>query len=247
MSGYSKIEWTESSWNPITGCTKFSKGCANCYAERFSIRQQAMKRTKYANGFKLKLHRDCLKEPLKWKMPRVIFVCSMSDLFHEDVPDNFIKEVFKVMNVANWHIFQILTKRAKRLSAIAHKLDWTENIWAGVTVESEEYLDRIDDLRSVPAAIRFISFEPLISKIPECNLDAIDWVIVGGESGEHARPMKPEWAKALRDMCKEKSVPFFFKQWGGKHKKANGRLLDGKIWSQMPQQENIRRNEFILA
>jgi len=237
MAEKSLIEWTESSWNPITGCTKVSDGCLNCYAERLAKRLQKMGIKKYKNGFKLTLHSESLDEPLKWKGPRMVFVCSMSDLFHEDVPEEFIKEVFRVMNIARWHTFQVLTKRAERLAEFAEKVEWTSNIWAGVTVESAKYLYRIEYLKKVPATVKFVSMEPLLGPVPQirrylCN--GVDWVIVGGESGPNARPMKPEWVRDIRDACEAESIPFFFKQWGGVNKKKTGRLLDGKEYNGMP-------------
>lgn len=236
MSKNSKIEWTEATWNPVTGCTKISDGCYNCYAFRMAKRLKAMGNVKYKNGFNVTLHPDLIERPLKWKKPKCIFVNSMSDLFHSDVPESFIIKVFNTMNKASWHIYQILTKRTNRLINISKKLKWSTNIWQGVTVESNKYLSRIDDLRYVPANVKFISFEPLISKINTKKLDLnnIDWVIVGGESGPGARDMKKEWVKNIRDKCIQENIPFFFKQWGGFNKKKNGRVLEGKTWSQYP-------------
>ncbi len=236
MAEKSLIEWTESSWNPITGCSKISNGCKNCYAERLALRLKKMGVRKYRNGFRLTLHPEALDEPLKWKTSRMIFVCSMSDLFHEDVPDYFIKEVFRVMNDAAMHTFQVLTKRAERLAEFADKVEWTNNIWAGVTVESEKYLYRIDYLKRVPAAVRFVSMEPLLGPVPGLRevIKGVNWVIVGGESGPNARPMKAEWVREIRDICAEFGVPFFFKQWGGVNKKKAGRLLDGKEYNEIP-------------
>ncbi|MEO2069433.1 MAG: phage Gp37/Gp68 family protein [Desulfurobacteriaceae bacterium] len=236
MAEKSLIEWTESSWNPITGCSKVSDGCKNCYAERLALRLKKMGVKKYRNGFKLTLHPESLDEPLRWKTPRMIFVCSMSDLFHKDVPEEFIKEIFRVMNDARMHTFQVLTKRAERLAEFADKVNWTSNIWAGVTVESEKYLYRVEYLRKVPAVVKFISMEPLLSPVSGLRkvIQGIDWVIVGGESGFNARPMKAEWVREIRDICEEFNVPFFFKQWGGVNKKKTGRELDGKIYDGMP-------------
>ena len=234
MAINSKIEWTGSTWNPITGCTKCSLGCLNCYAERMAKRLQKIGVPKYKNGFEITLHPEVLELPLKWKKSMTIFVTSMSDLFHEKVPFEFIKKVFEVMNKAHWHTFQVLTKRAERLAELSSQLKWSQNIWAGVTVEHEQYIHRIELLKKVPARIRFISMEPLLSDMPELDFSGIHWVIVGGESGPKARPMKPEWVRHIRDICEKQNVPFFFKQWGGVNKKKNGRILDGKTWDEMP-------------
>ena len=234
MSTQSSIEWTESTWNPLTGCSKISPGCKNCYAERMAKRLQAMGQPNYSSGFNLALHEHALELPLRWKRPQNIFVNSMSDLFHRNVPDEFIRKMFQVMNQANWHRFQILTKRSGRLRRLSPVLPWQPNIWMGVSVENADYLNRIDDLRSTPANIKFISFEPLLGPISNPNLDEIDWVIVGGESGPGSRRMEQDWVREIRDACAHAKVPFFFKQWGGTNKKKAGRLLDGKIWDQMP-------------
>lgn len=234
----SNIEWTETTWNPVTGCTKISKGCKNCYAERMAKRLKAMDNIRYKKGFEPNMHYDILERPLNWKKPKKIFVNSMSDLYHKQVPDDFIKKVFDTMNKASWHIFQILTKRTNRLAKLSSSLNWKENIWQGVTVESEEYLHRIQDLKKVPAKIKFISFEPLLGEIDtnKLNLSHIDWVIVGGESGPGARPMKKEWVLKLRNKCIENNIAFFFKQWGGVNRKANGRTLKGQTWNQYPDE-----------
>ena len=234
MAQNSNIEWTESTWNPITGCNKISPGCKFCYAERMAKRLKAMGSENYKNGFRLSLHEHVLELPLTWKKPQTIFVNSMSDLFHKDVPIEFIQKMFEVMNKACWHRFQILTKRSDRLLELNNKLIWTENIWMGVSVENQDYAYRIDNLRKTEALIKFLSIEPLIGSIERLNLENINWVIVGGESGPGARPMKEEWVKKIRDKCLETETPFFFKQWGGVHKKKAGRLLEGKIWNQMP-------------
>jgi protein gp37 len=231
----SKIEWTESTWNPSTGCTKISTGCANCYAEIMTRRLQAMGMEKYKNGFNLACHYNELQMPYSWKKPRMIFVNSMSDIFHENMPFDFIQAVFKVMNECSQHTFQVLTKRADILEKYYSLLDWTPNIWMGVTVENNMVTKRIDLLRKVPAYIKFLSIEPLISAIPNLNLLNIDWVIVGGESGQKARPIKEEWVLDIKNQCEQKQIPFFFKQWGGKNKKASGKLLQGKIYCQMPE------------
>ena len=234
MSFSSAIEWTDSTWNPLTGCTKVSPGCANCYAERMSLRLCAMKNPNYANGFALTIHEDALELPLKWKKPQTIFVNSMSDLFHKDVQDEFIIRVFDVMQRANWHCFQILTKRSERLLNINQRLDWPSNIWMGVSVEDCHHAFRIDHLRETGAATKFISLEPLLGPIPNLNLEGIDWVIVGGESGPKARTIQESWVIDIRDQCQANQVPFFFKQWGGVNKKKAGRVLGGRIWDEMP-------------
>ncbi|WP_322488405.1 phage Gp37/Gp68 family protein [Chloroflexus sp.] len=228
------IEWTEVTWNPLTGCTKISPGCKHCYAERMARRLQAMGVPKYRNGFRLTLHPTVLTEPLRWRTPRMIFVNSMSDLFHHDVPPDFICAVFAVMRQAHWHTFQVLTKRAERLRALDSLLDWPPNVWMGVNVERTDYIARIDDLRVTGAAIKFVSCEPLLGPLPQLPLDGIDWVIVGGESGPGARPMDPAWVRDIRDQCLAADVPFFFKQWGGPRKDRTGRLLDGRTWDAMP-------------
>jgi len=229
-----KIEWTESSWNPVTGCSKVSLGCKNCYAERMAKRLQAMGQPNYKNGFKVTCHPNVLEYPLKWKKPRMIFVNSMSDIFHEDIPLDFVKSIFETMNKAYWHTFQILAKRSIRMLELSDKLNWTPNIWTGVTVESYRYKYRIEHLKQIPANIKFLSLEPLIEPIGELDLHGIDWVIVGGESGIGARPIKKEWVLDVKAQCDKQNVPFFFKQWGGINKKKTGRLLEGKIYDQMP-------------
>ena len=239
MAINSSIEWTKSTWNPVTGCTKISPGCKNCYAERIAKRLFAMGQANYVNGFKPTIHEHALKLPLKWKKPQTIFVNSMSDLFHKDVPEEFILKVFNVMNNAPWHTFQILTKRAERLAKVSDRLVWGKNIWMGVSVENADYIYRIDNLRKTKAKVKFISFEPLINKIEMVNLQGVDWVIVGGESGPKARYMSLEWVTNLRDQCLAQKVPFFFKQWGGVNKKKTGRLLDGRTWDEMPQVEPV--------
>jgi len=232
----SSIEWTEMTWNPTTGCTKISSGCKNCYAEIMTRRLIAMGQKKYAAGFnKIVTHHNTLLVPYKWKTSKMIFVNSMSDLFHKDVPINFIKQVFKVMNENPQHIFQILTKRAKRLFELHEKLNWTDNIWMGVTIENKDVIDRLEYLRKINAKIKFISLEPLLDSLGKLNLSKVDWVIVGGESGFNSRLINSEWVKDIKEQCKQKNIPFFFKQWGGKNKKAAGRLLNGKIYSEMPK------------
>lgn len=229
------IEWTESTWNPVTGCTKISPGCRHCYAERMAVRLRAMGQPNYRNGFEVTLHEHTLNLPLSWGKPQSVFVNSMSDLFHEDVPDEFILRVFETMRSAAWHRFQILTKRSQRLRDLGQRLPWPPNVWMGVTVEESAYSQRLDDLRAVPAAVRFVSFEPLLGPIADVNLTDIDWAIVGGESGHGARPIREEWVTDLRDQCAAAGVAFFFKQWGGVNKKKNGRLLQGRVWDEMPR------------
>lgn len=234
MSEQSPIEWTQSTWNPVTGCTPISIGCNNCYAMAMAKRLKAMGNANYKNGFEVTLHEKMLSKPFEWKKPRLVFVNSMSDLFHEKIPFHFIKSVFSVMKQASWHTFQILTKRSENLLTLAPRLEWPSNVWMGVTVESHEYISRIEHLRSVPAAIRFLSLEPLLSAMPDLELSNIDWVIVGGESGPKSRPMHPEWVRSIRQQCIAASIPFFFKQWGGKNKKKAGRVLDGQTYSGKP-------------
>jgi protein gp37 len=235
MGANSQIEWTESTWNPVTGCTKVSPGCAHCYAERMARRLKAMGQPNYRNGFRVTMHKHAMNLPLGWKRPQTVFVNSMSDLFHEDVPVDFIRRVFDVMQQADRHRFQILTKRSERLAELAPLLPWPVNVWMGVTVESGNYIHRIDDLRHVPAAVRFLSLEPLLGPLPGLDLADIDWAIVGGESGPGARTMAEAWALDLRDQCRRAGVAFFFKQWGGVNKKTAGRLLGGRTWDQMPR------------
>jgi protein gp37 len=234
MSKLSTIEWTNSTWNPITGCSKVSLGCKHCYAERLANRLHAMKQRRYQNGFSVTMHWDLLKEPLLWKKPQMIFVNSMSDLFHEQVEEKFIKAVFSTIEKAHWHTFQILTKRTKRLRDLAYRLYWPENLWMGVSIENEKYLYRIQDLLMTPAAIKFLSVEPLLGRIKNLPVKGIDWVIVGGESGPLARSMDLAWVREIRDSCKANGLPFFFKQWGGTRKTPDTRLLDGKIWNEYP-------------
>lgn len=230
----SRIEWTHATWNPVTGCSKVSPGCDHCYADRMAKRLQAMGVHKYRNGFEVTLHPDVLEAPLRWQKPQIIFVNSMSDLFHEKVPFEYVQQIFDVMRRADHHIFQVLTKRSKRLVRYAPKLDWPENLWMGVTVENSVYQFRIDDLRKVPAAVRFLSLEPLLGPLADLDLRDIHWAIVGGESGPGARPMKREWAEEIRRQCKQQDVRFFFKQWGGMNKKAAGRELNGRTYDDMP-------------
>ena len=230
----SSIEWTESTWNPLTGCTKTSLGCKFCYAERMAKRLQGMGQPRYANGFRLTTHADALKLPLSWKKPQMIFVNSMSDMFHKDAPTEFIQRIFEVMRKAHWHQFQILTKRSERLLALDKSIDWPKNVWMGVSVESQDYCFRVSHLRRTGAKIKFLSLEPLLGPISRLNLRGIDWVIAGGESGPGARPMDKEWVLGIKEQCAQARVPFFFKQWGGFHKKKAGRLLEGRTWDELP-------------
>jgi len=236
MATKTSIEWTESTWNPLTGCTKVSPGCQHCYAERMAFRLQAMGQPNYSNGFKITLHERVLEAPLAWKKPQMIFVNSMSDLFHEEVPESFILKALEVMRHAWWHQFQILTKRSERLFELNSKIRWPDNVWMGVSVENTDYTFRIDHLRQTGARTKFLSIEPLLGPIPNLNLHGIQWVIVGGESGPKARPIKEDWVVEIRDQCLVADVPFFFKQWGGLNKKKAGRLLQGRIWDGVPEQ-----------
>lgn len=234
MADKSAIEWTDSTWNPVTGCTKVSPGCKNCYAETLAARLQRMGNRRYERGFAVTLQPDQVTLPLRWRRPRRVFVNSMSDLFHEAIPEEYILQVFEVMSQARQHVFQILTKRAERLAALAPLMPWTPNIWQGVSIESADYLSRIKYLKKVPAAVRFLSVEPLLGPIRRLPLDGIQWVIVGGESGPRHRPIDPDWVRSIRNQCVSSRVPFFFKQWGGRVAKSGGRFLDGRSWDQMP-------------
>lgn len=234
MATNSGIEWTESTWNPLTGCDKISPGCKHCYAERMATRLQAMGHPNYKNGFLLTIHNHILHLPLRWKKPQIIFVNSMSDLFHKEVPFEFIQKIFEVMRRAYWHQFQVLTKRSERLYELSPQIEWPQNVWMGVSVESNKYISRIDHLRGTEAKLKFLSLEPLLGPLPNLNLEGINWVIVGGESGPGARPIAEEWVTDIRDQCLVANVPFFFKQWGGTRKKKTGRLLQGRTWDEMP-------------
>jgi protein gp37 len=247
MAQASDIEWTDATWNPVTGCTKVSPGCKFCYAQRMANRLHAMGNRRYRNNFVTTLHDDLLDAPLSWRTPRRIFVNSMSDLFHTDVSDEFIQRVFETMDAAHWHTFQVLTKRSDRLSALARRLPWPRNVWMGVSVESSDYTFRARDLRGVPAAVRFLSVEPLLGPIRRLPLRNLDWVIVGGESGPKARPCHADWVRAIRDRCTEAGVAFFFKQWGGKRKKTTGRVLDGETWDQFPVAHTKRTSRATAA
>jgi protein gp37 len=235
MAANSKIEWTDATWNPLRGCTKISPGCKHCYAERFAERFRGVRDHPFEQGFDLRLVPEKLDEPLHWKRPRRIFVNSMSDLFHDDVPLPYIKRVFAVMNHAGWHQYQVLTKRAERLEHVNSQLQWAPNIWMGVSVENKDYLWRIDHLRNTKAHIKFLSVEPLLGPLGNMNLRGIDWVIVGGESGPEARPIDASWVTDIRDQCLRACVAFFFKQWGGVQKKRHGRELEGRTWDEMPK------------
>jgi protein gp37 len=235
MATNSLIEWTDATWNPVTGCTKVSPGCKHCYAERLAHRLQLMGQSNYRNGFRLTLQPQMLELPLHWKQPRRIFVNSMSDLFHKDVPLDYIKRVFDVMAQAPWHQFQVLTKRSERLREVSAELSWPQHVWMGVSVEKSEYVERIDDLRATGAAVKFLSLEPLLGPLPNLNLQKIDWVIVGGESGPGARPMDEKWVIDIRNQCRRAGVAFFFKQWGGVRKSTTGRVLQGRTFDEMPE------------
>jgi protein gp37 len=230
----SAIEWTDATWNPVTGCNKISQGCKNCYAERMAKRLRAMGQPRYANGFRVTLHHDMLEVPIHWRQPRMVFVNSMSDLFHEKVPIEFIQRIFDTMNFAYWHYYQILTKRAQRLEEISSHLEWSDHIWMGVSIENHDNAYRIEHLRRSAAKVKFLSLEPLLGPLPGLNLQGIHWVIVGGESGPGARPIEEEWVTDIRDQCLGAGVPFFFKQWGGVAKKKNGRNLQGRTWDELP-------------
>lgn len=246
MADHSGIEWTEATWNPTTGCDRISPGCDNCYALTLAKRLKAMGSAKYQNdgdprtsgpGFAVTTHADALTIPLRWRDPRVVFVNSMSDLFHARVPTAYVQQVFNVMAATPQHTYQILTKRAARLAKVAHLFDWPANVWMGVSVEDASRLRRVDYLRQVPAAVRFVSAEPLLGPLPNVDLTDIHWMIVGGESGPNARSMTAAWARSLRDQCRASDVAFFFKQWGGRTPKAGGRMLDGETWDEMPQRD----------
>ena len=247
MATRSSIEWTESTWNPVTGCTKLSPGCAHCYAERMALRLRAAGQPNYVNGFKLSMHERTLEVPLKWKKPQMIFVNSMSDLFHKDVPLEFITKVFHVMRCASWHTFQVLTKRSERLLELDPEIDWPPNVWMGVSVENQDYTFRIDHLRQTHAHIKFLSLEPLLGPLSDLDLRGINWVIVGGESGPGARPIKEEWVVDIKDQCRVAHTPFFFKQWGGVRKKLAGRVLQGRTWDGMPRQIGMAVRQMSLA
>ena len=229
-----KIEWTEKTWNPITGCSSVSSGCKNCYAKKMAKRLHAMGNPRYINEFEVTVHEDLFEQPLNIKKPNIIFVCSMSDLFHENVPYKTIEQIFDIMKRAYWHVFQVLTKRPERLLEFSRKYEIPKNVWVGTSVENESVINRVDILKNVEAEIHFLSCEPPLGPLTELNLDKIQWVVVGGESGSNARSVDKQWIIEIRDKCKEKNVPFFFKQWGGWNKKKNGHELDGKVYKEMP-------------
>jgi protein gp37 len=248
MADHSSIEWTEATWNPITGCSKVSPGCAHCYAERFAERWRGVPGHSYEQGFELRLWPERLEMPLRWRRPRLIFVNSMSDLFHENVPFDFVRRVFDVMALAHWHTFQVLTKRHERLAELASELAWPANVWVGVSIENKRWVERADYLREVrKAAVRFISAEPLLGPLEGLDLTDIDWLIAGGESGPRHRPVRDEWLTNLRDRCAEAGVPFFFKQWGGRSSKAGGRILEGETWSEMPDRVEAALHDLALS
>jgi len=234
MATSSHIEWTEYTWNPVTGCTKISQGCKHCYAERMATRLHAMQNPRYRDGFKVTLHDDLVDLPRSWKKERLVFVNSMSDMFHEDVPLSFIAKVFKTMSECPQHTFQVLTKRSDRLRKLAPQLPWSKNIWMGVSIEDRRVIQRVYDLAATPALVKFLSCEPLIGPLSQLSLDHIDWVIVGGESGPKARPMKAKWVKDIQRQCAKQDVAFFFKQWGGVRKHTTGRRLNGRTYDEMP-------------
>ena len=241
MSAQSNIEWTDATWNPVTGCTQVGPGCDNCYAMRFAERWRGIPDHPYEQGFDLRLWKSRLEMPLKWKKPRLIFVNSMSDLFHKDIPDEFVESIFEVMNKADWHTFQVLTKRSSRMASMTN-LSWSSNIWAGVSVELDQMVSRVDHLRRVPAHVRFISAEPLLGPLPNLNLHDIHWVITGGESGPNSRECNQDWVRMIRDRCVTEQVAFFHKQWGGRNPKSGGRILDGRTWDEMPVELNMKVN-----
>ena len=234
MSDSTAIEWTDATWNPVTGCTRVSPGCDHCYAQTFAERFRGVAGHPYEQGFDLRLWPERLELPLRWRRPRRIFVNSMSDLFHKDVPDSYIRAIFDIMVRADWHIFQVLTKRSARLARLGPALPWAPNIWAGVSVETDRYAWRVNQLRRVPAHVRFISAEPLLGPLTDVRLDGIDWIITGGESGPSHRSCDPQWVRDLRDRCLDQGIAFFHKQWGGRTPKSGGRLLDGRTWDQLP-------------
>lgn len=239
MASNSHIEWTDATWNPVTGCTKISPGCKHCYAERLAKRLQAMGQANYHNGFEVTLQPKMLELPLQWKTPKRIFVNSMSDLFHDEVSTEYIKQVFDVMRRAHWHQYQVLTKRSERVRDLSSELHWAPQIWMGVSVENEKYVSRVDDLRKTGAHVKFLSLEPLLGPLRKLKLRGIDWAIVGGESGPGARPVDTQWVTDIRDQCLKAGVPFFFKQWGGVQKKKTGRTLEGRTWDEMPMTSDL--------
>lgn len=247
MANTSPIEWTDATWNPVTGCSKISPGCKFCYAERLARRLKAMGQSNYRDGFKLTLQPHMLEHPLHWRKPRRVFVNSMSDLFHEAVPTEYIHRVFDVMRRASWHQYQILTKRSERLLLVDSAISWQPQMWMGVSIENQDHLYRVDHLRRTKARVKFLSIEPLLGPLSQLSLRGIDWVIVGGESGPGARRLDPEWVREIRDRCLRARVSFFFKQWGGVFKSRTGRVLDGQTWSQMPVIQTAEQpSEFVV-
>ena len=246
MANTSHIEWTDATWNPVTGCNKISPGCKHCYAERLAKRLMAMGQKNYRHGFEVTLQPQMLEHPLNWRKPRRIFVNSMSDLFHEAVPTSYILQVFDVMRTADWHQYQILTKRSERLLSLSSRIKWMKHMWMGVSIESEAYCHRAGHLRRTQAEVRFLSLEPLLEPLTSLSLEGIDWVIVGGESGPGARPMRREWVEDIRDRCSRSGVAFFFKQWGGVRKSKTGRTLDGRVWDEMPLQKSESSSERLV-
>ncbi len=235
MTAASRIEWKHETWNPVTGCSPVSEGCDHCYARGIALRLQKMGVEKYRDGFSVALHEDAIEIPLRWRKPRVVFVTSMGDLLHPEVPDDFVLRVLDVMRRCDRHVFQILSKRPERMAELSGRISWPSNVWAGTTVENDQVYHRLPSLRSVDAVVRFVSFEPLLSDVSDANLAGIHWAAVGGESGPDARPMKIEWARNLRDKCVREGIAFYFKQWGGAHHSSGGRTLDGRIWDEMPE------------
>lgn len=243
MAQLSRIEWTEVTWNPVTGCDQVSPGCAHCYAKTFAERWQGIAGHHYEQGFALRLWPDRLSQPFRWRRPRTVFVNSMSDLFHEDIPNDYVREVFDVMACLPQHTFQVLTKRHERLAEFGAELSWPDNVWMGVSIENRRFVERADYLRRIPAAVRFISAEPLLGPLEGLNLADIDWLIAGGESGPRHRRLDPDWLRELRDRCLAEDVAFFFKQWGGRTPKAGGRVLDGRTWDTLPS--NLSRQVLV--
>ncbi len=244
MSARSRIEWTSASWNPVTGCDRVSPGCAHCYAKRFAERFSGVTGHPYEQGFGLRLWPDRLELPLRWRRPKLIFVNSMSDLFHEDVPDEYVERVFDVMGRADQHVFQVLTKRHERLADFAPRLHWPDNVWMGVSIENRRFVHRAEYLRHVPASVRFISAEPLLGPLEGLDISGVDWLIAGGESGPGHRRIHADWVRELRDRCADEGVAFFFKQWGGARPKSGGRVLDGRTWDEMP---TVRGHELLVS
>lgn len=246
MAQKTAIEWTEATWNPVTGCDQVSPGCAHCYAKTFAERWRGIPGHHFEQGFDLRVWPERLEQPRRWKRPRMIFVNSMSDLFHERIPDEFIAQVFDAMREASWHTFQILTKRHERMVELGRNLDWPPNVWMGVSIENRRFVRRTDYLREIPAAVRFVSAEPLLGPLEDLDLAGIDWLIAGGESGPGHRPVREEWLLDLRDRCLQEQVAFFFKQWGGRTPKIGGRELAGRTWNEMPRPGSRGSKEVVV-